>query len=122
MRVKKISIEPINIQRNIEDIKDNEVRNIKIRGSALDTDKNARDLAIRTIRDTQGLSYSKLAKMFNISVRSVVFALYPEKKAKCYEQYKKRRAEGRYPHNTEKNREYMRRTLQRRKQLLINQT
>jgi exoribonuclease II len=81
------------------------VRNVKIQGTSLDRRKKITDEmrdAIKTIRITQGLSYDKIANMFNISKRSVDFILHPERLEKCKQQFKLRRTDGRY-YNSEKN-------------------
>lgn len=51
---------------------------------------------IRKLREDTGLSYNKIAKMYKVSKRTIMFVICPEKEAVCREQFKARKADGRY--------------------------
>lgn len=51
---------------------------------------------IRWLREEEQLSYNKLAQMFNVSKRLIIFICRPETMKKCREQFKQRKKEGYY--------------------------
>lgn len=51
---------------------------------------------IRWLREEEQISYQKLADMFNVSKRTIIFVCNPEKYEKAREQFKNRRKDGRY--------------------------
>lgn len=51
---------------------------------------------IRWLREEEQISYQKLADMFNVSKRTIIFVCNPEKYEKALEQFKNRRKDGRY--------------------------
>lgn len=51
---------------------------------------------IRWLREEEKLSYNKLAQMFNVSKRLIIFVCRPETMEKCRERFKQLRKEGRY--------------------------
>ena len=57
---------------------------------------------IVSLRKNQGLSYQKLADMFNVSKRLIIFVINPDSYEKARQQFKKRRLDGRYKPSREK--------------------
>lgn len=51
---------------------------------------------IRWLREEEQISYQKLADMFNVSKKTIIFVCNPEKYEKAREQFKNRRKDGRY--------------------------
>lgn len=51
---------------------------------------------IRWLREEEHLSYNKLAQMFNVSKRLIIFVCRPETMQKCRERFKTLRKDGRY--------------------------
>lgn len=51
---------------------------------------------IRWLREEEHLSYNKLAQMFNVSKRLIIFVCCPETMQKCRERFKTLRKDGRY--------------------------
>lgn len=77
---------------------------ISIAGTIYDRRRKLSDIQkdqIREIREKDGLSYAKLAAMFNVSKRLISFVCYPEKEAAANEQYRIRRSDGRYKRTSE---------------------
>lgn len=73
---------------------------------------------IRKLYNTGTFSQRQLAKMFNVSRRSIQFVLDPEKLRKNQEQRIERAKDGRY-YDKEKQREYMKQ-YRRKKKLLCD--
>lgn len=72
---------------------------IKIEGTSFDRIRKLSEDQkeyIRWLREEENLSYQKLADMFSVSKRLVIFVCNPEKYEKCKEQFKQRRKDGRY--------------------------
>ena len=51
---------------------------------------------IRWLREEEKLSYNKLAQMFNVSKRLIIFVCRPETMEKCRKRFKRLRKDGRY--------------------------
>jgi len=62
-------------------------------------------------------SIRQLARDYNVSRRTIEFEIYPERLAKCKEQYKERRLDGRY-YDKDEHREAMQKTRLHRKENL----
>lgn len=56
---------------------------------------------IRWLREEEKISYQKLADMFNVSKRMIIFVCNPEKYEKNKEQFKERKKKGLYKYNKE---------------------
>jgi hypothetical protein len=63
---------------------------------------------IRWLRAEEQLSYNKLAQMFNVSKRLIIFVCRPETMEKCRERFKQLKKEGRYKASKEEWAETMR--------------
>ena len=63
---------------------------------------------IRWLRAEEQLSYNKLAQMFNVSKRLIIFVCRPETMEKCRERFKQLRKDGRYKASKEEWAETMR--------------
>jgi len=63
---------------------------------------------IRWLREEEKLSYNKLAQMFNVSKRLIIFVCRPETMEKCRERFKQLRKDGRYKASKEEWAETMR--------------
>lgn len=57
---------------------------------------------VRWLREEEKISYNKLAKMFNVSKRTIIFICRPDILAKNREQLKERKKDGRYKASKEK--------------------
>lgn len=72
---------------------------IKIAGTKYDRRRkltdDQKDL-IRWLREEEQISYNKLAKMFNVSKRTIQFVCCPDKMMKCRERFIKARRAGKY--------------------------
>lgn len=73
-------------------------------------------IEIKQLYTTGLYSQRGLAKKFNVSRRTVVYCIYPEKYEKNREQFKERQKTGIY-YDKEKQRVYSQRTRQHRKEL-----
>lgn len=80
------------------------------------TDKMREDIKI--LRN-KGLTFQKIADKMEISKRSVIFIIYPEKYEIAKEQFRNRRIDGRY-YDKDKWREVMREHRNYKKQLFKN--
>lgn len=72
---------------------------IKIEGTSYDRRRKLSEDTkeyIRWLREEEKLSYQKLADMFKVSKRLIIFVCNPEKYDTCREQFKRRKKEGRY--------------------------
>lgn len=56
---------------------------------------------IRWLREEEKLSYNKLAQMFNVSKRLIIFVCRPETMEKCRERFKELKKTGRYDVSSE---------------------
>lgn len=71
----------------------------RIAGTSFDRRRKLDDgdrAQILILRQQDGMSYNKLARMFGVSKRLIQFVCDPEKEARCKEQYRVRRKDGRY--------------------------
>lgn len=73
---------------------------------------------IRKLYETGLFSQRQLAREFNVSRSSIVFAIYPDKYEISREQFKKRQKTGIY-YDKEKHREYTRKHRQHKKELYL---
>lgn len=84
---------------------------IKIQGTSYDRrvklSEEQKEL-IRWLREEEKISYQKLADMFKVSKRLVIFVCNPDKENKAKEHFKQRRKDGRYSVPKEKRAEIMR--------------
>lgn len=85
--------------------------NIKIEGTSYDRRRKLSEDTkeyIRWLREEEQISYRKLAGMFKVSKRLIIFVCNPDKEQKAKEQFKERRKEGRYKVSKEEWKETMR--------------
>lgn len=84
---------------------------IKIEGTSYDRrirlSEDQREY-IRWLREEEKLSYQKLADMFKVSKRLIIFICNPDKENRAKEQFKQRRKDGRYMVSKEERNEIMR--------------
>lgn len=73
-------------------------------------------IEIKRLYETGSYSQRELAKKFDVSRRTVVYCIYPEKYKKNREQFKERQKTGMY-YNKEKQRIYSQRVREHRKEL-----
>lgn len=72
---------------------------IKIEGTSYDRRRKLSEDTkeyIRWLREEEKISYQKLADMFKVSKRLIIFVCNPDKERKAKEQFKERRKDGRY--------------------------
>lgn len=95
---------------------------IQIQGSTYDRRRKLDDgdrAQILVLREQDGMSFNKIAKMFGVSKRLIQFICCPLKEEKCKAQFKERRKDGRY-YNKEDNTNSVRAT-RRYKQVLYKE-
>lgn len=72
---------------------------IKIEGTLFDRRRRLLEDTkeyVRWLRGEEKLSYQKLADMFKVSKRLIIFICNPDKENRAKEQFKQRRKDGRY--------------------------
>lgn len=85
--------------------------NIKIEGTSYDRRRKLSEDTkeyIRWLREEEQISYRKLADMFKVSKRLIIFVCNPEKERKAKDQFKERRRDGRYSTSKDERAEIMR--------------
>lgn len=84
---------------------------IKIEGTSYDRRRKLSEDTkeyIRWLREEEQISYQKLANMFNVSKKLIIFVCNPDKESKAKEQFKIRRKDGRYSVSKDERAEIMR--------------
>lgn len=95
---------------------------IKIEGTSYDRRRKLSEGTkeyIRWLREEEQISYKKLADIFNVSKRLIIFVCNPDKERKAKEQFKERRKDGRYKISKEEWKEIMRKHRHYKQELYL---
>lgn len=96
---------------------------VKIEGTCFDRrQKLSQDQKeyIKWLREEEKMSYQKLADMFNVSKRLMIFICNPDKYEKAKNQFKERKKDGRYNTTKEERAEIMREHRRYKQDLFLN--